>query len=64
MKRCKAYRYNGSSYEEEIRNKIKKVPDSTCKGCPQSWQGECRAFLLPHTDVEMAHRNQPPYTKC
>lgn len=49
-----------------IENKIRSVDDSTCdRGCPQLWQGECRAFQMPQTTAERLHRAIPyPIMNC
>ena len=39
-----------------IANKIAAVSDDLCLRCPQCWQDECRAFLLPHSRAEAEHR--------
>jgi hypothetical protein len=39
-----------------VANKVSGVPDSTCQGCSQCWDGECRAFLLPHSVEEYDYR--------
>jgi len=40
-----------------IRNKLwTNVPDELCQRCPQLWEGECRAFMLPHSLGETSQR--------
>lgn len=41
-----------------IRGKIRNVQDAVCKGCSQLWNGECRAFQMPHSDEEYEHRKK------
>lgn len=41
---------------EKVRNKAYLVEDELCELCPQCWQGECRAFLVPHSEEERKHR--------
>lgn len=33
------------------------VPDSVCEICPQNYEDECRAFRVPHSVEEYAHRD-------
>lgn len=35
-----------------VAHKIMDVADATCRGCPQNWQGECRAYEVPHSPEE------------
>jgi len=37
--------------------KLKDVDDSVCEGCSQNWDGECRAYLMPHSDEERKSRS-------
>jgi len=32
--------------------------DSSCEGCSQNWQGECRIFCIPHTHKEAEFRGK------
>ncbi len=41
-----------------IAHKIREVPDETCQGCPQNWEGECRAYEIPHSRQEREYREQ------
>jgi len=41
---------------QTVTGKIRDVPDSVCEGCPQNYQGECRAYLVPSSDEERLHR--------
>lgn len=40
----------------KVCGKISNVADETCQDCPQCWEGECRAFCLPHSLAERNHR--------
>lgn len=39
-----------------IKHKAYSVPDSVCEGCSQLYEGECRAFTVPHSPDETEHR--------
>jgi len=41
---------------QTVTGKIRDVPDSVCEGCPQNYQGECRAYLVPTSDEERLQR--------
>lgn len=42
-----------------IEHKIAKwMDDATCGTCSQSWEGECRAFQLAHSEAEQEHRSE------
>lgn len=41
-----------------IKHKIRKVPDSVCEKCTQLWEGECRAFEVPHSRAERTSRHR------
>lgn len=47
-----------------IEHKTKPVIDDLCKLCAQQWQGECRAFQMPHSDEEKAQREGDPQGLC
>lgn len=35
------------------------IPDPIfCKGCPQYWQSDCRAYLMPHSEEERTFRSR------
>ena len=40
----------------KVKYKIANVSDEVCKDCPQSWQGECRAYSMSHSKEEYEHR--------
>ena len=48
----------------EIQNKIKDVDDSVCRTCNQLWEMECRAYTVPHSSAEAAHRKKDLKPKC
>ena len=39
-----------------IEHKMRDVPDSVCRKCPQLWEDECRAFCVSHSEEERIHR--------
>lgn len=39
-----------------IKGKIRKVGDEICATCSQLYEGECRAFLMPHDRKEYDYR--------
>jgi hypothetical protein len=39
-------------------NKISKVADFVCRRCPQYWDGDCRAFNVPHSNDERRAREE------
>jgi len=39
-----------------IKNKIRDVSDELCVHCTQAWEGECRAYLVPHSKEEYEYR--------
>lgn len=44
--------------------KIRKVPDTLCAKCPQQFDGECRAYMMPHSDDEYLQRKSDPRALC
>ncbi len=39
------------------RKIFRHISDEVCEdGCPQLWQGACRAYQKPHSDEEREHR--------
>jgi hypothetical protein len=47
-----------------IANKIYDVPDEQCDGCPQLWEGECRAFCTAHSKAEEEQRRSGQRNRC
>jgi len=47
-----------------IGHKVMNVSDELCQLCAQAWQGECRAFQMPHTQEERAQREGDPQGLC
>jgi len=35
-----------------------RVQDEVCVGCPQNWQGQCRAYQAYHSPEEREHRSR------
>lgn len=46
------------------KNMIKDVPDEVCNGCAQLYEGECRAFQMPHSEEERQARLKDPQLVC
>jgi len=44
----------------KIKRKISNVSDEVCQGCTQLWNDECRAYSMPHSKAEEAHRSSGP----
>lgn len=40
----------------KIEGKINKVCDCLCRGCVQRYEGECRAYMSPHSEKESKQR--------
>ena len=40
------------------------TPDEVCHQCPQLWQGECRAFSVPHSLEEERARSTGYGMEC
>lgn len=41
-----------------VQNKIRQVHDDVCKlTCAQFYEGECRAYQMPHSEAERVCRN-------
>ena len=48
-----------------IRHKIEpNTPDKTCLQCTQLYEGDCRAFNLPHSKEEEEARTGEYGTEC
>lgn len=53
-----------------VYHKISNVQDSVCHGyhtnkeCGQLWQGECRAFSMPHSEEEKEFRLRDQSLNC
>lgn len=45
-----------SNVKSAVEYKIARVPDEVCKGCPQNYEGVCRAFSFPHSMAEQKAR--------
>lgn len=44
-------------FDKGVDHKICDRPDEYCiNECSQYWQGECRAFEVPHSQAEREHR--------
>lgn len=48
----------------KIAHKIANVSDEAFTGCPQLWEGECRAFQMTHSEAERVHRAFRPACNC
>lgn len=47
-----------------IEHKIRRTPDEVCAPCPQNYEGECRAYSLPHSDAERQARTTGYGMEC
>ncbi len=47
-----------------IEHKITPVSDSVCEQCCQLWEGECRAYSMPHSEAEREHRTSNYGLEC
>lgn len=41
----------------KVTNKAFHVSDEICLGCSQNWEGECRAYEVPHSVAEATYRS-------
>ena len=41
-----------------------RTPDEVCLKCSQCWEGECRAYEMPHSKEEYAHRSEGYGMEC
>ncbi len=41
-----------------VSNKVSKVENEVCQGCCQNYEGECRAYCLPHSKKEEDYRKE------
>ena len=47
-----------------VTNKIAPVQDALCELCAQCWEGECRAYQMPHSSEEAMQRMADPQGLC
>ena len=47
-----------------IASKIKNVHDDLCELCAQCFEGECRAYQFPHSEIERLLRTADPQGLC
>jgi len=47
-----------------VDHKIGRVSDEVCAQCAQCWEGECRAFTVPHSEAERIQRVTDPRGAC
>jgi len=47
-----------------IEHKMARVIDDLCHLCAQHWDGECRAYQMPHNEAERAQREGDPMGLC